>query len=149
MSTTTAEVFRTKLNDIHNALIAVPPAHADTPWRPGGWNRKQIVGHLIDSATNNHQRFVRASIYGPYSGPSYAQDDWVLAHGYAEQNWDDLLRWWWAEHQILMTAVNRIPEDRLETACRVDDAGPFTLRFLIEDYVEHQQHHLSQITSGL
>ena len=63
-------------------------ALADVPWREGGWTRKQIVGHLLDSAANNRQRFVRAAIDGKYAGPKYAQEAWVAAHGYASQPGD-------------------------------------------------------------
>ena len=146
--TETAIAFSSQLNDIHTKLFEVSPTLADTPWRPGGWTRKQIVGHLLDSATNNRQRFVRAAIEGEYTGPGYAQDAWVAAHGYAEQSWDDLLLWWSTEHQLLMAAVDRIADDRLGVMCRVGDDEPVTLRFLIEDYVIHQLHHLAQITSG-
>jgi hypothetical protein len=143
-----AQLFRTELNEIHSALIACSPEVADVPWRPGGWTRKQIVGHLLDSATNNRQRFVRASTEGSYTGPQYAQDAWVAAHGYADQTWEDLLLWWMAEHEILVAIVDRIPEDKLGALCRVGDDEPVTLRFLIEDYVRHQRHHLVQIQSG-
>ena len=148
MATETAQAFSGKLNEIHATLFEVSPTLADTPWRPGGWTRKQIVGHLLDSAANNRQRFVRAAIDGEYAGPGYAQDAWVAAHGYAEQSWDDLLLWWSTEHQLLMTVVDRITEERLGVMCRVGDAEPVTLRFLIEDYAAHQLHHLAQITSG-
>jgi hypothetical protein len=140
--------FRTQLDEVHTGLLAIPPFFADTPWRPGGWSRKKIVGHLLDSAANNRQRFVRAATEGSYSGPNYAQEAWVAAHGYAEQNWDDLLLWWSAEHEILMAVVDRIHEDKLEVLCNVGDDDPVTLRFLVEDYVRHQKHHLAQIASG-
>jgi hypothetical protein len=148
MTSEIAQSFRTQLNEIHAALFAISPALADKPWRPGGWTRKQIVGHLLDSATNNRQRFVRATTKGKYAGPKYEQEAWVVAHGYAEQNWDDILLWWSAEHEILMAIVDRIPEDKLEALCRVGDDEPVTLGFLIEDYLRHQKHHLAQITSG-
>ena len=148
MITETALAFSRQLNDIHTKLFEVSPALADTPWRPGGWTRKQIVGHLLDSASNNRQRFVRAAIEGEYAGPGYPQDAWVAAHGYAEQSWDDLLLWWSTEHELLMAVVDRITEDRLGVMCRVGDDEPVTLRFLIEDYVIHQLHHLAQITSA-
>jgi hypothetical protein len=118
------------------------------PWRVGGWTRKQIVGHLLDSAANNRQRFVRATIDGQYSGPGYAQDAWVEAHGYAGESWETLLRWWQAEHEILMALVDSIPEERLEASCVVGDEAPVTLRFLIEDYVRHQQGHFKQLESA-
>lgn len=149
MPTELARTFRAQLNELHATLLAVPRSLADAPWRPGGWTRKQIVGHLLDSAANNRQRFVRAAIEGQYAGPKYEQDHWVAAHGYTEQSWQDLLRWWLAEHEILMAVVDRIPEGRFSAQCRVGDDDPVTLRFLIEDYVAHQQHHFRQITAGV
>ncbi len=145
MPTQTARKFRLEIVRLRLALDELPPALADVPWRPGGWTRKQILGHLIDSAANNRQRFVRAAIDGRYTGPGYAQDAWVAAHGYSDESWETLLRWWQAEHEILMAAVDRIPEERLEAACRVGDDPPVTLRFLIEDYVRHQQGHFRQL----
>jgi hypothetical protein len=141
----TAAQFARDLAAIRDSLLAVPVGLADTPWRAGGWTRKQIVGHLCDSAANNRQRFVRAATEGAYSGPGYAQDEWVAAHGYAEVKWDTLLRWWQVEHEILLAAVERVPAGRLEAMCAVGDNPPVTLRFLIEDYIRHQKHHLEQI----
>jgi hypothetical protein len=115
----------------------------------GGWNRKQILGHLIDSAANNRQRFVRASIDGAYAGPGYAQEAWVDAHGYADTPWETLLRWWQADHEILAAVVARIPADRLEASCIVGEHEPVTLRFLIEDYIAHQKWHLQQIQAPI
>jgi hypothetical protein len=143
-----ATQFQANLKAIHAALLATPAELADTPWRVGGWTRKQIVGHLLDSATNNRHRFVRASTGGTYAGPQYAQDAWVAAHGYADQPWETLLRWWQAEHEILAAIVARIPEERLETQCTVGDDEPVTLRFLIEDYIQHQKWHLKQIEAA-
>jgi hypothetical protein len=144
-----AQKFRVDLDEIHRTLIAVPPTLADLPWREGGWTRRQIVGHLLDSATNNRQRFVRAAIDGQYAGPKYAQNAWVDAHGYANQPWGTLLNWWEAEHEILMAAVDNIPEDRFAATCMVGDEPPVSLRYLIDDYVVHQRWHLKQITTGI
>jgi hypothetical protein len=147
LSSTIANEFRSQLEEIGGVLRAVSPDLADKPWRVGGWTRKQIVGHLLDSAANNRQRFVRASIDGAYSGPQYAQDEWVAAHGYASLPWQTLLHWWDVEHAILAAAVDHIPEQRLDAACTVEDHDPVTLRFLIEDYIDHQKLHLRQITA--
>ncbi len=149
MPTQLAEQFGADLNAIHAALLALPAQLADTPWRESGWTRKQIVGHLLDSAANNRQRFVRAAIDGEYAGPRYAQDGWVAAHGYANQAWETLLEWWKSEHEILVAVVDRIPEDRLGASCAVGTDAPVTLRFLIEDYVTHQRWHLAQLTAGV
>ena len=145
MTTVLARLFRVELDSLHAALVALPPELADTPWRPDGWTRKQIVGHLLDSASNNRQRFVRASVDGHYEGPGYAQDEWVAAHGYAGLPWETLLRWWQAEHEILAAVVDRIPENRLGASCVVGDHEPVTLRFLFEDYLTHQRGHFAQL----
>jgi hypothetical protein len=128
-----AREFRLELGVLQAMLLGLNPDLADTPWRAGGWTRKQIVGHLLDSAANNRQRFVRAAADGCYTGPKYAQDAWVAAHGYAEQNWETLLRWWQAEHEILAAVVDRIPEERLGAKCVVGGNRAVTLKFLIEE----------------
>ena len=147
MPTQTLREFRAEIERLRGALLALSPALADTPWRAGGWTRKQIVGHLLDSAANNHQRFVRAAIDGQYARPKYAQDAWVAAHGYGDASWETLLRWWQAEHEILATVVDRVPEERLEAMCVVGDDAPVTLRFLIEDYLNHQRGHFTQLAA--
>jgi hypothetical protein len=149
MTTNLAQHFRAELDDIHTTIIALPPEIADTPWREGGWTRKQIVGHMLDSATNNRQRFVRAGAEDSHAGPQYGQDAWVAAHGYASQPWETLLLWWEVEHEILAAVVDNIPEERLETSYTVGDDPPVTLRFLIEDYTVHQRWHLAQLTAPL
>jgi hypothetical protein len=149
MSTTVAKAFCDQINELRGRLDEVPSDLANVAWRQGGWTRKQIVGHLLDSAANNRQRFVRASIEGSYAGPSYAQDAWVAAHGYAHLSWKTLVEWWNVEHDILMAVVDRIPEDRLSALCTVGADAPVTLRYLIEDYARHQYWHFEQINAPL
>jgi len=148
MATGLAVQFRSEVGESQAVLLGLDPAVADVPRRAGGWTRKQIVGHLLDSATNNRQRFVRAATDGRYAGPFYAQQAWVAAHGYAEQSWETLLGWWQVEHEILAAVVDRISEERLGAVCIVGDDAPATLRFLIEDYLRHQRWHVGQMTSG-
>ncbi len=143
-----AQWFRTELDDIHSTLVSLPAALADVPWREGGWTRKQIVGHLLDSATNNRHRFVRAGTESAQTGPQYGQDAWVAAHGYAEQPWPTLLAWWEAEHEILMAVVDHIAAERLEAIYAVGDDAPVTLRFLVEDYIAHQRWHMKQLMAA-
>jgi hypothetical protein len=146
MANQLAPLFRRELARIREAIGAVPAEQAGEPWREGGWTRKQILGHMVDSAANNRQRFVRAAIDGHYQGPGYAQQAWVDAHGYAEQEWETLIGWWNTEHEILSSVVYRIPEERLEASCVVGDDEPITLRFLIEDYLRHQRGHAKQLS---
>ncbi|HEY1987092.1 MAG TPA: DinB family protein [Terracidiphilus sp.] len=149
MSTQTANTFRDEINELRESLAGVPADLANVQWRAGGWTRKQIIGHLLDSAANNRQRFVRAALDGSYTGPKYSQDGWVAAHGYAHQSWKTLVEWWNVEHEILLAAVERIPEERLDALCSVEGEAPVTLRFLIEDYTRHQFWHFEQLNAPL
>ena len=149
MASTTTEDFRRELSALRETLSTVDSDLANVPWRAGGWTRKQIVGHLLDSAANNRQRFVRAATEGHFTGPNYGQDEWVAAHGYAHQSWKTLVHWWEVEHEMLLAVVERIPEERLGALCVVGGEAPVTLRFLIEDYVRHQYWHMEQLTAPL
>jgi hypothetical protein len=118
---------------------AVRPAGADS------WSPKEELGHLIDSAVNNHLRFVRASLDGEYSGPGYDQNGWVRAHGYHDWPWHTLIHIWRQHNAALVPVIKLIPEGRLAAPCAIGQAAPVTLRFVIEDYILHMQHHLDHI----
>ena len=148
MTTPIAVRFRNDIESLRAALMAFPPERASLPWRPGGWNRRQIVGHLLDSSSNNRQRFVRASIDGVYAGPGYAQEAWVAAHGYDDLSWPTLVDWWNVEQDILIRIVDRIPAGRLQSLCTIGNDEPVTLSFLIDDYIQHQRHHFLQIEAA-
>lgn len=122
-------------------------AEGDAGIKPSAraWSKKEELGHLIDSATNNHVRFVRASLEPEFRGPGYEQERWVERHGYREMPWTEIVELWRRYNGLLAELVRRIPEDRLGTPCTVGDSAPVTLRFLIEDYVRHMQHHLDHI----
>jgi hypothetical protein len=115
-----------------------------TDGRTGSWTRKQELGHLIDSAANNHMRFVLASIDGEFRGLGYAQDKWVEAHGYSEMEWSSLVELWYHYNVLLAHLVERIPESQMDNRC-VIGWGVVTLRFVIGDYILHMQHHLDHV----
>jgi hypothetical protein len=127
------------------ALHAISEHHAAKPLREGAWSPKQELGHLIDSATNNHVRFVRGSLETEFHGETYDSNGWVAQHSYAELPWDMLVDFWDRYNRLLVEVVARIPEDRLETPCYIGASVPVTLGFVIEDYVAHMQHHLDHI----
>jgi hypothetical protein len=110
-----------------------------------GWSRKQELGHLIDSATNNRVRFVVAALNGKYTGPTYDGRGWVELGGYSDTPWTDLVELWTRLNEALASAIQRIPEERLSTECNINESGPVSLEFLMRDYVLHMQHHLDHI----
>jgi hypothetical protein len=130
--------------ELPNLRALTDEAAARTDGRPGSWSRKEELGHLIDSVTNNHVRLVLASVDGEFSGQGYAQDKWVAAHGYRDIEWRDLVELWYRYNALLAHLVERIPEEHMHNRC-VIGSGVITLRFVIEDYVLHMQHHLDHI----
>lgn len=126
-------------------LLQIRDEEAGRKPSPQAWSRKEELGHLIDSATNNHVRFVNASLQPEYRGPGYEQDAWVDRHGYNEMPWAEIVEFWRRYNAFLAALVRRIPEDRLRTPCVVGNGSAVTLQFLIEDYIVHIQHHLDHI----
>jgi hypothetical protein len=119
------------------------------PVLSGGWSRKQVIGHLIDSASNNHQRFVRASLQPSLDFPGYDQDGNVRVQSIEEADWLLLVELWAAYNRFLAHVIAHLPYSKLETPCRIGSDEPVTLGFLAEDYLTHLVHHLSQIgTAG-
>jgi hypothetical protein len=120
------------------------PAATASP-APDKWSIKEIIGHLIDSAANNHQRFVRGQYEDPLVLPGYAQDFWVRAQGYADAPWPELAAFWRLYNRHLAGIIRRIPPDRLEVECRIGPNTAEPLGFIVEDYVAHLKHHVRQI----
>ena len=112
---------------------------------PGKWSRKEILGHLIDSAGNNHQRFVRAQLSSEIRLPGYEQERWVGTQFYQTESWDNLVQLWRAFNVHLLHVGTKIPAEKLKTTCFIGENMPVTLEFLFVDYVRHVKHHLQQI----
>jgi len=129
----------------HVRLLALPEERTLVPPADMQWSRKEILGHLIDSASNNHQRFVRAQLQATISFPRYVQDSWVGVQGYGERPWKELVELWRLYNRHLVHVMKRVPERALPNVCIVSDDEPSTLEHHMVDYVRHLEHHLGQI----
>ncbi len=128
---------------------AIPDEEAARPRADGGWSRKQIVGHMIDSATVNHQRFIRALAGETDFNLLYAQEEWVDLNGYQLRDWNGIIRLWEGINLHLLAICLRIREDQAELACGQDgDPGPWTLAYRVPDYVAHLEMHVEQMRRG-
>ncbi len=112
---------------------------------PGKWVKKQILGHLIDSAANNHQRFVRAQLADRYVGPEYDQEAWVAANRYRERPWPELVDLWVALNRHVAAVIEGVPAAALATPCVIGDDEPHPLEWVMRDYLRHLRHHLAQL----
>jgi hypothetical protein len=148
--------LRRAVTDATPQLVAITDAKASQPRSPGKWSRKQIVGHLIDSASNNHERFVRAQFTDDLLCPTYDQDAWVTVQRYGDAPWAELVALWSHFNLQLARVIEAMPAevrsrprhrhnlDRV--AFRALAPGePATLEFFMRDYVVHLEHHLGQI----
>jgi hypothetical protein len=126
-------------------LEQVDDSSSTEPVLAGGWSRKQLLGHLIDSASNNHQRFVRASLQDALNFPGYDQNGNVRAQHFQTAAWHQLVMLWSAYNRFLVHVIAHLPEKKLGTTCRIGADNPVTLEFLATDYVAHLSHHLSQM----
>ena len=143
--------------DLHAAIDAALALfqHIDetrTAERPpnGGWCAREILGHLIDSACNNHRRFVVGQADGPLAFDGYEQDAWVSRQRYADVPFRDLVVLWSAYNRHLAHVIAAAPQQALSHRGRAPGSdGEVTLEYLMEDYVRHLRHHLDQLRSRL
>jgi len=114
--------------------------------RPDGWCAREVLGHLIDSACNNHRRFVMGQSAATTCFDGYDQDEWVARQHYDKVPWRDLVALWSAYNRHLAHVIASTPDDAAaRTAAAPDGSGPVSIAFLMEDYVRHLRHHLAQI----
>ncbi len=150
--TSTVESAAARLCSLDEATVSHRPA-------PDRWTIKEVIGHLIDSATNNHQRFVRAQaadvpVFAAHNRvelvfPAYEQNHWVRSQAYNDVNWVDLVELWRRYNSHLAHVIRSADTGKLLTICVIGDYPPKTLRFLMEDYVVHIKHHLNKIAERL
>ena len=138
------------------ALLALDDAVNARRPAPGKWSPREIIGHLVDSASNNHQRFVRMRERDDLVVEGYEQDAWVATQHYQDAPWAELVMLWMtynrhlarlmaatpagdrdrprASHNLHLRAYRPVPADR-----------PVTLGYFMNDYVDHLEHHLAQV----
>ena len=126
-------------------LHAISASESTKPLLSGGWSRKQVIAHLIDSASNNHQRFVRAALQTSLDFPGYDQDGNMRVQAPQEADWPLLVSLWAAYNRYLAHVIAHLPAPKLGTPCRIGSGEPVTLDFRSRDYLTRLVHHLGQI----
>ena len=125
-------------------LQAIPSETASEPLGEGKWSTKEVIGHLIDSATNNLQRIVRLQLQPEIDLPGYEQNGWVGVQRYDLLEWQNVLTLWSTLNGQLAHIIAHVDPACLTNIWNYNDTR-LTLGFIIEDYIAHMEHHLRQI----
>ena len=150
------EDFRRTINTASDQLLQISTEKSQTPRAEGKWSPKEIIGHLIDSASNNHQRFVRAQFTDDLFFAGYEQEGWVRVQNYQDEPWSELVQLWKLYNRHILHLMSLVPE---ETRWRprhkhnlhqiasesLSENEPVTLEWFMRDYVDHLEKHLGQI----
>jgi hypothetical protein len=132
------------LENARPRLVAISEDAAEMRPGPNQWSKKEVLGHLIDSAANNHQRFVRLQNEDGLVLPSYQQNEWVRVQNYVGRDWQELVELWLAYNRHLAHVIRHSDATASRHVWKAP-GGEYDLEFLIEDYLRHLRHHLAQI----
>jgi len=136
--------LRSMLGTLPTRLAALP-ADAIAAKPPAAWSVKEELGHLLDSAANNHQRIVRTQLEDRPAMPGYDGDRWVELHAYKSRDWRELIGLWEALNRQLLVAAEAVPDSAWSRTCTIGESEPLTLQFVFEDYLDHMRHHLEHM----
>ncbi len=151
-----AELLRESVSASLPLLGAIGEERSAEPRSPGKWSPREVIGHLIDSAANNHVRFVRGQLEEDLVFPGYEQEGFVRVQGYARAPWPELVALWRSYNLQLARVIDEIPDDvmrRKRTTHnfhrlgwrKFSESEPASLEDLVVDYVVHLRHHIGQI----
>lgn len=131
------------------SLRQIPTPEWEKKPDPHRWSKKEILGHLIDSATTNIRRLV-VTQYEVNDRITYRQNEWVAFSAYQDAPVEDLITLWRLINLHYHRVASKVPNESLNLTCNTSNGEPQlrTLEFLITDYWGHQQHHLRQISEG-
>jgi hypothetical protein len=135
--------FKGKISAFSEAEFAAKPL-------PNKWSKKEVLGHLIDSAHNNLRRFICGQYETTPSKIAYDQDFWVAANNYQQVNKEDVIHLWTLMNKQIATVLLQMNESNYVKVSNVGktEIKLYSLQFLAEDYVRHLKHHLNQIIPG-
>ena len=141
----TLAILREVLQTVPGRLERLSKERVETRPSSSKWSPKEELGHLIDSAANNHQRIVRAQMENGLAMPGYEQERWVAIHDYQNRDWKELIGLWQAFNRELIAAAEAVPASAWQHTLTIANGGPVTLQFVFDDYLAHMRHHLEHI----
>lgn len=153
------EHFRETIETATKHLHEISDEESAKPLSDDKWSAKEVIGHLIDSAANNHGRFVRGQFQRDLIFQGYNQDDWVSSQRYNDASWFLLIELWRVYNLHLIHVMAHSPKEartRIHhdhtlnkiafNVVSVDE--PTTLEYIMRDYIVHLKSHLKQVLSS-
>ena len=137
--------LRLLLDRVPERLMRLSADAVDKKPSPANWSAQEELGHLLDSAANNHQRIVRGQLEEKPAMAGDQQNDWVRVHGYHEREWKELIELWKALNRQLLAAAEAVPTAAWTRSLTIAGSDPLTLQFVFEDYLAHMVHQLQHI----
>ena len=142
----TAQLLLDAVDKAYGLMQSITETDAAIKPAANKWSKKEILGHLVDSALNNQQKFVRTLLANPSTEfVGYDQDAWVAVQQYNTQRWENILSLWVMANKHLAHIMQTTDASKLNHSITVNGKGPYSLKFIMHDYVEHLKHHLGQI----
>jgi hypothetical protein len=150
------ETLASLINEIKPKLDKIKNKESELKPSPDKWSQKEILGHLIDSAIINHQRFVRALMQDELVFPEYNQDEWVRFQKYNSSKWSDLVNHWYYLNLHLSGVMNSAPEEAVNRKRHAHNLNKIawqtvpadqstSLDYFMKDYIRHLEHHLNKL----
>ncbi len=135
-------MLRALIDQLPRRLTSLPADQVQLKPSSSKWSLKEELGHLLDSAANNHQRIVRTQLEDNPAMPGYDGDEWVRLHHYQERDWSSLIEIWLALNRQLLAAAEAVPDSAWSRTCTIAASDPLTLKFVFDDYLDHMMQHL-------
>ncbi|MEW6236482.1 MAG: DinB family protein [Candidatus Omnitrophota bacterium] len=140
-----SQKIRETIEAVKPALLVIAPETASRKASPEAWSKQEILGHLIDSACNNHQRFVRGAQNLARDFPMYKPVQWVEVQRYREMNWQELVELFYHYNLHLSRVIDNLSPEAMNNPCNIGKDNPVTIQFVVDDYLRHLRHHLEKI----
>jgi hypothetical protein len=140
--------LKMQIDSVTEKILRYPESELQRKPSQAKWSKKEILGHLIDSAANNHHRFIKSQFLpSPFFVDGYGQNEWVQVQNYNKKDTNELVNLWKVYNEHIIHVMKNTPDENLRIELKAED--PFenadNLFMLMKDYVDHLDHHLNKI----
>ena len=138
------------VSDFSEKIRAIPDDEFSAKPLPAKWSKKEVLGHLIDSAQNNLRRFICGQYESTPSKIVYNQDLWVAFNDYQQTDKTEIIALWTLMNRRIAAVLGKMPATSYSKSSDTgrESVALHPLAWLADDYVKHLKHHLNQIIPG-